>query len=720
MPNIFDRISFWSLFLVIVLLPIFFLPFTSIPVELSKGLLLVVGLVSSVIFYAIARFSDGKIILPRSKVLLSALVLLVILLISTLVSSSPKVSFFGTMFDFGSYAFFLAAFLMMFMSSLILRTPKNAKTVLLGLLLSSTVLFIFQGLRFFAPGALTLGILNGKTDNLLGSWYTYGLFAGFFSVLSLFVLEFLPIMQRAKYILGSFLVLALLTVAVVNLSLIWVLVGIFALIIFIYKISFSFKPQVEGESKPPFPIVSFSVFMFSFLFLISNSLGAFLPSKIGLNNVDVSPSFSATSGVAKQVLAKHPVLGLGPNRFAEAWTLYKPVDINKSQFWNTSFDFGRGLFPTFFATTGALGILAWLGFLGMFLYVGLKSLLSNIKNSVNLEMSGFFLASLFLFISFFFYSAGPALFLTALAFAGIFIGLYSASKENGEMTVVFSNNPSKSFMFLCALIVVMLASAAAGFKYIERFVSVPYFRTALFASDVKVAEPAIIKALNLHQNDLYWRMDSQVNLFHFNELASSNKNPTLTEQEKAALQNALARTVAAANEAVKQNPNNYLNPQMLGFVYQSVGQLGVKDAFKNAIVAYQNAATLNPLNPGIKLSLARVYFADGKVKEAEAAATEAVNLKSDYTDALVALSQIKNNQGNNNEAVTFAQAALSYVQSALVLSPQDQNLLQQNKDLNTYINTLKNSSTPSASTVTAPTEDTTDEDTDAPKTEVKP
>ena len=93
LSNILDRISFWALFLVVVLLPIFFLPFTKIPVETSKGFLLVFGLVVSIIFWAAARFSDGKITLPKSKVLLSALAIVLVFLISAIFSGAPKMSF---------------------------------------------------------------------------------------------------------------------------------------------------------------------------------------------------------------------------------------------------------------------------------------------------------------------------------------------------------------------------------------------------------------------------------------------------------------------------------------------------------------------------------------------------------------------------------------------------------------------------------------------------
>src|SRR3989338_5806340 len=95
--NIFERLSFLSLFLVIVLLPIFFLPFTSIPIEVSKGLLLVIWLVACVIFWAIARFIDCKIIFPRSWLLLSGFGIVLVFLLSALLSATPEVSLFGAM-----------------------------------------------------------------------------------------------------------------------------------------------------------------------------------------------------------------------------------------------------------------------------------------------------------------------------------------------------------------------------------------------------------------------------------------------------------------------------------------------------------------------------------------------------------------------------------------------------------------------------------------------
>ena len=682
LSNIFDRISFWSLFVVIVLLPIFFLPFTQIPIETSKGLLFVMGLAISIIFWIAARFSDGKINLPKSWLLLSAFGVLLVFLISALFSSALQVSLFGIMLDVGTFYFMLGAFFLMLLSSIVLKDIKNAKTVFWGIIISSAVLFLFQSLRLFMPDLLSLGILGGKTDNILGSWNALGLFTGFSTIMSLFIVEFFSVPKGIKWLLGVLIAFSVVLSAVVNFPLIWEILGIFALIIFIYKISFSFgRKQEEGSEKKHFPAFSFAVVMVSLLFFMSGQfIGELLPNSLNLSNIEIRPSFGATMSITGKALMKDPILGVGPNKFGEVWAMHKPQVINATQFWDTSFNSGSGLLPTFASTTGSLGILAWLTFFILFIMIGAKSLFASIKNNMNWEVVVFFVASLYLFVSSFFYSTGEVMFLLAFAFTGIFIGLSSAGRSNGEISMSFLDDPRKSFFSIFFLVILMIISAAVGFKYVERLASVTYFGKTLSASTIPMAEDSITKAISLHQNDLYLRTYTQVYLTKINSIVT--KGSALSETDKADLQTSFDQAVNGAQLAVAYNSENYLNYNSLGAVYNTVGLLGVKGTYDKAIEAYKTASTLNPLNPGIKLATARVYFADGKIKEAKDFVKEALSLKPDYIEALITISQIEKSDGNNTVAISYAETALS-------LAPDSQDLIQ-------YVNSLKGgSSTPS-------------------------
>ncbi len=681
--NIFDRLSFLALFLVIILLPLFSMPFTSIPIEASKGLLLVSGLAICVVFWAIARFLDGNIVLPKSWLLASGFFVSLAFLLSALFSATPEISLFGTLFDVGSFWFIFSAFVLMMMSSIVFRNTKRAKVVLLGAILSSALVLVFQILHLFLPDMLSLGILSGKTGNVLGSWNALGLFSGFAVLMFLLVIEFFPISKLEKILLEVFILLSMFMVAAVNFPLVWTLVGISSLIIFVYKISVTFQAN-EEEKRKSFPLVSFAVVIMSLLFFISGQfIGNLLPNRLQISNTEVGPSLGATLTVTKGVLMKDPIFGIGPNRFGEAWSSFKPAVINNTQFWDVSFDSGSGLLPTLMVTTGGIGILAWIIFLVLFLFAGAKSVFSGIKNGINWEMMAFFVLSLYLFISSFFYSTGTVIFLLALAFTGIFVGLASSSSGK-EITISFLNDHRKSFFSILALIILIIISVALSFKYIERFVSVSYFGKALTAETIPLAQDYINKALSLHTNDLYLRTYAQIHLVKLSSLV--NKGDALTEEEKAELQVSFEQAINGAQMAVVYNPANYLNHQLLGSIYQAVGSIGVKDSYVKALEAFQGASNINPLNPGLKLAMANASFADGKKKEAKEYALEALTLKEDYIDALLTLAQIYRDEGNRSEALSYAQKALS-------LNPT-------NKDLIEYVNSLRSSSSSSSDTTT--------------------
>ncbi|MFA6177917.1 MAG: hypothetical protein WC694_03450 [Candidatus Paceibacterota bacterium] len=694
--SIFDKISFWALFLVIVLLPLFCLPFTNIPVETSKGLLLVVGLAISVIFWAIARFSDGKIILPKSWLLVSGFSIALIFLLSSLFSSNPLVSLFGTMFDIGSFYFIFAGFVLMLMSSVVFKNPKQAKILLLGAILSLAFVSIFQVVHLFAPTFSSLGILSSKTGNILGSWNALGLFAGFSILMFLFIIEFFPTSRREKILLGIFILFSALLMIVVNFQLAWVLFGISNLIIFVYKASIVSQVKEENEGGNPvyiggnkrqFPIIPFVGLMISLLFFISGQfVGGVVSNRLQISNTEINPSLSATMSITKEVFVKNPLLGTGPNRFGVAWSMYKPFAINNTQFWDTTFDSGSGLLPTLVSTAGIPAILAWIIFLILFLIIGVRSVFSSIKNGKNWEMVVFFVLSLYLFVASFFYFTGSVIFLLALAFAGVFIGL-TTSNSNKEISISFLEDHRKSFFSILLLILLMIFSASLSFMYIERFASVYYFRKSLSATTISDAEVYINKALSLYSNDLYLRTYSQIYLIKLNSIAKAGSS--LSDTEKADLQASFDQVINSAQMATNYNLLNYQNLQFLGSVYQAVGSLGVKDGYSKAVQAYQNASNLNPLNPGLKLVMAEASFADGKIKEAKDYANTALSLKQDYIEALIMLSQIAKSENDNKTALSFAERALSF-------SPEDKNLIQ-------YVNTLSNSTPTSVPAVVTPT-----------------
>lgn len=637
--RIFSRLSFLSLLLVIVLLPIFSLPFSNIPVETSKGLILVFGLAAALVFWSISRFLEGKIVIPKSGLLLAGLGVVLVMLLSALLSKGVNMSLFGVMFDVGSFWFIFAGFLLMLFTAMSFRTESQAQVIFFGVILSSVALLIFQSVHLFFPELLSLGLIPAKTQNLLGSWNALGIFAGFSALMYLLVIEFFPISKFGKFLLQVFVLLAVLLMAAVNSYFAWVLLGVSSLIIFVYKASLSFAQPPEDINKRHFPAMAFLVLIVSMVFVASygQTISTYIPRFLEVTSAEIGPSFKATTSIAKSVIVENPVLGLGPNKFSEAWAKFKPASINNTAFWDVAFATGFGTIPTFMATTGVVGMLAWLVFIGMFFWSGWKSIFANIKNGINWQTIALFVLSLYLLVALLFYATGGAIILLFFAFTGAFIGLASTNK-NQDFTIVFLNDHRKSFISILLLIVLVLFAITTAFKYGERFASVAYLRAALSTQEISKAQASIQQALNMNYNDLYLRTYSQVYVAKLGSLISSGV--ALTPEQTLEAQDAFEQAVRSAELAVTYDPNNHQNFRLLGLVYEFAGSLGVKDAYPKAITAYENASRLSPLNPASKIGLSRVSRAQNNVelalKYAEEARVLAPNDQSivDYINSL--------------------------------------------------------------------------------------
>src|SRR3990170_4676405 len=102
-----------------------------------------------------------------------------------------------------------------------------------------------------------------------------------------------------------------------------------------------------------------------------------------VSNIEIRPSFGATRSIITSTLKSSPLFGSGPNTFDTDWLQNKPKEVNQSDFWNLNFPHGFGLMPTFIATTGIIGTLAWLLFFIFYLQLGLRAIFTPISDRLS-------------------------------------------------------------------------------------------------------------------------------------------------------------------------------------------------------------------------------------------------------------------------------------------------------------------------------------------------
>ena len=660
----FNKLSFITLLSTVFVSLFFFIPYVPVTLGASKGFLLSIGMALSLFFWLIARLGEGTFTFPKDKIILSVALIALVFLISSFFSFSHYVSLFGSGFELGTFGSLLILFVLFFLSAQYFQTEKRIWWFLGSLFLGAFVLALFEIVHvFFGVDRLFPGMLSGiSSGNLVGSWNDFALFFGLITLLSLFTLEFIktrPLFRGMHYVL---LGLGILFLIVINVPLVWLMVGIFAVLMFVYNISLQQADiTIVGDGKKKFPFLSLSIVFICLVFLVGNNLiGSWVSKYVTIYNPDVRPSISSTLQIAYKSFTHNPALGTGPNTFSIDWSLWQPEQINQTIFWNTDFSTGFGLIPTFIATTGILGLLVWILFFFFYVKNGIRSVKLALTDALsNYFIVGTLMVSLYSWISLIVYSPTIVMVMIAFASSGVLVGLLVYKKATPTMTVSFLSDPRSSFFAILALMVFMMGTLFLTYVYIEKFTSLMYFSRGVNPSNTMESlvksEKMLSNALTLDKNDLYYRTLSQVYIAQIGALIADK---SITQDTlKTSVQQLVTRAEGTAGQAVSQNPKQYLNYMNLGNVYAALVPLAVTNSYESAVSAYTKAHELAPRNPSVYVALAQLEMGNKNNTGARAFARQALDLKQNYTDAIFLLAQIETNEGNLSGAIKQAEYA---------------------------------------------------------------
>jgi tetratricopeptide (TPR) repeat protein len=495
-----------------------------------------------------------------------------------------------------------------------------------------------------------LGVLAGKTGNLVGSWNNLSILSLCGIILALLLIECAYITKKHKILLTLFVIISLFITLLTNFPLTWELLTLFSAFIFTYRVYLYRKQTIFSlHTQTAFPTHSLFVLIISLLFFVSGQfIGSYIPTKLGITNLEASPTFISTMGVLNGVLEQNPFTGMGPNNFAEAWARYKSPLVNSSSYWNIAFNTGSGLIPTFFITTGLFGVLALCTFF-YFLYVPYKKkIFEKMLSREHTEVTILYMVTLCLSLASFLYTIGTTLFFLLFASLGVMIGASTFPHKGERITFSFLNDPRYSFFGMAVLVSLIVCSVSFAGFYTKRFISVSYFTKTLEATNTQDARGSISRAVELYPTDLYYRTYAQVELFTLKEILEKTKREGFGEESTASLKQSSDSALRLAESAVRFHPRNALNWEILGMVYESLSNVGLYHAYDKAIESYRMASALDPLNPRMKLIIANTLATEGKYEEAKNVVREALQLKQGYKDALGLLSQIEYAEKNSS------------------------------------------------------------------------
>ncbi len=681
------KIARYAVVGLLLLLPLFFTPGLLASLGFDKSMLaLTLGVTALITTSLLAlRKQSVRTVLPIPLGLFWAVVLAAFA--SGLLSGDVQDALRGSVFEVQTVSF-LALLGLVMTVTLVLQDAKSLVIrAFMAFFVVAAVTLLYVIVRVLLDATfLPFGSFGAVTTSPLGGFNDIAIFSGLMIIFGVITLLMVPLRTWMQGVISTIVIMALVMLAVVNFFKIWVIIGFFGLLVFMYIMSRDtlFRRQDDTEYAPAprlLIVVTAFICVVSALFVVAGEFaGARIAEMTNISYVEVRPSVGATLDIAGAVYGENVLLGAGPNRFADAWRLYKDASINETIFWDTDFTAGSGYIPTLFITLGLLGGVLIAAFHGWFMYVGARMLLRTEQTDAYWFYIGVvsFTASLFLWLMTYLYVPGATLLLLAAFFTGLTFVAQATLVPQAAKVLTLASNRRRGFFLMGAIILIITGAIASVFTVGEQYVAAARFTEAqLTATSVAEFDQAAQSAFTLYQDDRILNVRAQLELSTLNSLLAI---PEPTEENRQQFLATAERGMALAQEAVRLDDTNPDNHAILGGIYSVLAAAGYAEAREPAEAALATAQSFNPFNPGYRLMSASMAVRSADIERARTEIGNALALKRNYTEALFLSAQLDINEGNTEAAIATTRAIITiepnnptrYFQLGVLLSANDQ------------------------------------------------
>ncbi|MDD4990562.1 MAG: tetratricopeptide repeat protein [Candidatus Pacebacteria bacterium] len=636
-----DLITKYSIYILVFLLPVLFLPWTSEVLDFNKQALLVGLVFVSLFSWMLKVLVSGKFEANVNKAHIFVGALFLVYLLATIFSVDKYGSFWGWPKVTAEGFLTLIGLVVLY---LIVSNAFSKKEIVKSLYVFSAsvlVVQIYGILQLFGLFIIPAGFAKNISFNTVGGAGGLGIFS---AVLLPLMIVLLIIAKKwwkilfALVILSSALILVLL-----NYPIVWWVVVAGSALIMVFGV---FKRNLFDGRWMALPMFFLAISLF---FVILNPQINILPQKTN----EISLSQQANFQVDMQALKERPILGSGPGTFAYDFLKFKNADFSKTVLWNVSLNSGNSKVLTVLATTGILGILGLFALMGAIIFYAGRHLVAQ-KNDSNSEVFylvlglGLFVSFVSQIIAYFLHNSSLTLDFVFFFVIAILVGFVFDKRKEYELKPSSLLTLIVTFTFTLVFIFGLGLLILGGQRYIAE---VNYYGglSALQNNNLDEGIKGLEKAVLLNSgSDLYFSQLSQVYLVKIQEVAA-NKEMSNDDKTKN-IQALVANSVNASKIATDINPQSSGNWLTRGYVYQSLNGL-VTDSQTWAINSYNEALKLDPNNPYSLTQLGVVYYQNKDFQNAKTNFDKALELKPDYSNALYLSGLTLDQLGQKSKAI---------------------------------------------------------------------
>ena len=577
-----------------------------------KHLMLGIGIAIAVIITLVTILQRGKVTFLRDPIAIALLGIVGVVFVSSLFSGASRMGMWGSLGDTASVLGIVMLVLVFFLSVHAFSTVRRAWVLLAVTLGTSGLLLIYHILRFiFGPSFLSFGLSLSSLFTPAGRWLDLGIFFGLGLLLVVLVLEFRLFSRVTRIlltVLGAGFYLSLL---VMNIRSIWIVLGLLFLMLVLYVSSFLFwnKAKKTFQDIRTFPLVTLLFFLLSIGALVVGPIvHQYAEQHQQISYVSVRPNLISTIHAGWTSLKQNPIVGTGPQSFDSAFlrgNTFTPQNLDQIDV----VQYGSSWVTTLLATTGVLGILAILAFFALFLarfgrvaWEGYKSTESQYTLPV------LFFLGLYIFVLAWIDLPGIIPLSIGMMIIGAWYGLLVKDGYVKTTSYSFLRDPRSSFFGILGVLILFGITFFVTYNTVRMFASGQMLVKGLATQSPDVQAARIQQSFRTWSSDRTARAMTLVTLGNLNRTAGA-LNDSNKELLRADIQGLTGQAIGYANQVVAYNrfsPGSWI---LVGDVYQTLGTLGISDAWGHASDAYQKAQASSPNDSRIKLSLANLSLA---------------------------------------------------------------------------------------------------------------
>lgn len=666
--KICDAIAKYSIYALIFLLPLFFLPWTADVFDFNKQSLLLVLVFVSVLSLMVKILVSGQLEINKSAMHIAAVILFLAYLFATVFSSYKYSSFWGGQQQLSESLLTIICLLFFYFLVSAVFSKKDILVSAIILSFSAITAELVGLLQLLGHFILPFDFTKIASFNTLGPTGSLGFFAAM-----LFPLAFALLIVVKKWWRIFFLLQILVTtflLVLTDYSIIWwVAIIVSALILMMGTL----KRDLFDGRWMAFPMFFLTISLF---FALLNPQISWL----GQRTNEFFLSQQAGMDIGVKAVKERPLFGSGPGTFAYDFSKFKSPDFNKTSLWNVNFNESSSKVLNSLATTGLLGFLALLLFMFFPIFSGVKFFVSGGESDggqpsekfsgqvYSILLMGLCVAIIAQSIAYFIYNSNITLdFVYFFAIAAL-AGLVSENRKKYQLKPSSFSTLVVTLIFTIIFIFGVGVLVLDGQRYLAEvyyYKGLVYYQKGQQASGLKKLESSA--GLN-PSYDLYFRQLSQAYLLDLQSEMQNVKSAgssTISSQETAKLQSLMTNAVNSAKIATDLYPQSSADWSSRGYIYQSLlGISGGAPAW--AINSYDSALKLDPNNPYLYLQEGNVYLSeainlsstqssgqkDQLLAKAQKQLEKAMELNPNYSDALYSLGIAYDASGQESKAIT--------------------------------------------------------------------